>query len=66
MKTVVCCNVIEKDSQFTLIPMVSFLAFVLRPRLSFVIALLDFNASPNDIAPVSPISLTVDVKKKKK
>ena len=30
-------------------------------RLSFVSVVFDFNASPNDVAPVSPILLSVDV-----
>ena len=30
------------------------------PRLSFVSVVLDFNASLNDFAPVSPIRLPVD------
>ena len=33
-------------------------------RLNFVSAVFDFNASLNDVAPVSPISLSVDVKRK--
>ena len=33
------------------------------PRLSFVSVVFDFNASLNDVAPVSPISLSVDLVK---
>ena len=31
------------------------------PRLSFVSVVFDFNASLNDVAPVSPMLLSVDV-----
>jgi hypothetical protein len=36
------------------------------PRLSFVSFVFDFNASTNDVAPVSPIPLPVDVMRKGK
>ena len=36
------------------------------PRSSFVSVVFDFNDSLNDVAPVSPISLPVDVKRKEK
>ena len=32
-----------------------------QPRLSFVSVVFDFNASLNDVAPVSPILLSIDV-----
>ena len=32
-----------------------------QPRLSFVSVVFDFNASLNDVTPVSPMSLAVDV-----
>ena len=35
--------------------------FLSQSRLSFVSVLFDFNASPNDVAPVSPIKLSVDL-----
>ena len=35
-------------------------------RLSLVSVVFDFNDSPNDVAPVSPILLPVDVKRKGK
>ena len=34
-----------------------------RPRLSFVSVAFDFNDSLNDVAPVSPIQLPVDIKR---
>ena len=34
-------------------------------RLSFASVLFDFNASLNDVAPVSPISFSVDANKRK-
>ena len=37
-----------------------FLLYLL-PRLSFVSVVFDFNASLNDVAPVSPILLAVDL-----
>ena len=37
-----------------------------RFRMSFVSVVFDFNASLNDIAPVSPILLSVDEKRKEK
>ena len=37
-----------------------------RSRLSFVSVVFDFNASLNDVAPASLMSLHVDVKKKKR
>ena len=37
-----------------------------RPRLSSVSVVFDFNASLNDVAPVSPILLSVDVKRNEK
>ncbi len=41
--------------------------FLCRPlRLSFVSVVFDFNASLNDIAPASPISLSVDLVKMEK
>ena len=36
------------------------------PRLSAVSVVFDFNASLNDVAPVSPILLSVDLKRKEK
>ena len=36
------------------------------PRLSFVSVVFDFNDSLNDVAPVSPIVLPVDVKRKER
>ena len=44
---------------------VLFLLFSL-PRLSFVSVVLEFNASANDVAPVSPMSLSVDCMRMKK
>ena len=40
-------------------------SFVLssRPKLSLVSVVFDFNASLNDVAPVSPMLLSVDVKR---
>ena len=35
-------------------------------KLSFMSVVLDFNASLNDVAPVSPILLPVDMKRKEK
>ena len=35
-------------------------------RLSFVSVVFDFNTSLNDVAPDSPMSLPVDVKRKEK
>ena len=37
-----------------------------RHRLSFVSVVFDFNDSLNEVAPLSPISLTVDVKRKER
>ena len=37
-----------------------------RPRLSSVSVVFDFNDSLNDFAPVSPILLSVDVKRNEK
>ena len=37
-----------------------------QPRLSSVSVVFDFNALINDVAPVSPISLSVDMKRKGK
>ena len=34
-----------------------------QPRLSLVSVVFDFNASLNDVTPVSPILLSVDVKR---
>ena len=43
-----------------------FFLLSLRCRLSFVSVVFDFNASLNDVAPVSPMLLSVDVKRKMK
>ena len=37
-----------------------------QPILSFVSVVFEFNTSLNDVAPVSPILLSVDVKRKEK
>ena len=37
-----------------------------QPRLSFVSVVFDFNASLNDVAPISPILLSVDLMKMEK
>ena len=37
-----------------------------QPRLSSVSVVFDFSASPNDVAPVAPILLSVDEKRKRK
>ena len=44
----------------------SFIFFLLSspPRLSFVSVVFDFNASLNDAAPLSPISLPVETNRK--
>ena len=41
-------------------------SFVLQLRLSFVSVVFDFNASLNDVAPVSSILLPVDLMRKEK
>ena len=38
-------------------------AFIVLPRLSSVSVVFDFNDSLNDVAPISPMSLSVDVKR---
>ena len=40
--------------------------FVLPPRLSSVSVVFDFNASLNDAAPVTKISLTIDMIRKER
>ena len=42
------------------------LSFVLPCRMSSVSVVFDFNASLNDVAPVSPMLLTVEMKRKGK
>ena len=45
----------------------SFVCLLFSPlRLSFVSVVFDFNDSLNDVAPLSPILLSVDVKKRKR
>ena len=51
LKGTLCLNVFNLSSQH---------------RLSFVIVAFDFNDSLNDVAPVSPIPLPVDVIRKEK
>ena len=43
-----------------------FILLYLPHRLSFVSVVFDFNDSLNDVAPLSPISFPVDVKKKER
>ena len=43
----------------------AFLSFVLPLRSSFVSVVFDFNASPNDVVPVSPILFPVDTMRTK-
>ena len=49
-----------------LMPFLSRFLLSLPPRLSSVSVVFDFNASLNDVAPVSPMLLTVDFMKKEK
>ena len=53
----------EKESDLRCLLCVFFLLYV-HFRMSFVSVVFDFNASLNDVAPVSPMSLSVDVKRK--